>query len=441
MNTLPKLDQPQTAAKVLVVDDVEANRIAFSAVLKRLGAEVHVAASGHEALAQILRHDYAVILLDVQMPDLDGYETATLIRDHRSDNPVPIVFITAGERSDAREFRGYESGAIDYLFKPVDDLLLSAKARVFIELWHHRAQLEHTSARLQMVNAQLNGLLLGAAEGIMGLDAEGRIQFVNPAGAQLLETDADRLLGSPWMSLLSPDAQQRFGDSFVDSDLRRQVATEGTVRISESSLTTREGNTQPVQFSLSRVDGGPKQAPMFVLVFQDIRDRLRVQSQLREQAEQDELTGLCNRLGLQRRFRVLAADQRRQPNSMVLLYLDLDRFKPINDEYGHAAGDALLQELSRRMKAVLRSEDLLARLGGDEFVALLQGIDKHEQALRLADKLEHALRTPVHFEGQALQVGASIGIAHYPVDGADLDALLASADQAMYEVKRERHGR
>ena len=441
MNTLPIPETPQAPAKVLVVDDVEANRIAFSAVLKRLGVEVHLAASGHEALAQILRHDYAVILLDVQMPDLDGYETATLIRDHRSDNPVPIVFITAGERSDAREFRGYESGAIDYLFKPVDDLLLSAKVRVFIEMWQHRAQLEHTSARLQMVNAQLNGLLLGAAEGIMGLDADGRIQFVNPAGAQLLDSDADSLLGSPWMALLGPDARQRYGEEFPSSDLRRQAEAEGTVRINESALTTRQGKEQPVQFSLSRVDGGPKQAPMYVLVFQDIRDRLRAQSQLREQAEQDELTGLCNRLGLQRRFRVLAADQRRQPNNMVLLYMDLDRFKPVNDQYGHAAGDALLQELSRRMRTELRSGDLLARLGGDEFAAVLQGIDKHEQALRLADKLEHALRTPMHYEGHALQVGASIGIAHFPMDGADLDALLASADQAMYEVKRERHGR
>ena len=441
MNTLPTPETPQAPAKVLVVDDVEANRIAFSAVLKRLGVEGHLAASGHEALAQILRHDYAVILLDVQMPDLDGYETATLIRDHRSDNPVPIVFITAGERSDAREFRGYESGAIDYLFKPVDDLLLSAKVRVFIELWQHRAQLEHTSATLQMVNAQLNGLLLGAAEGIMGLDAGGLIQFVNPAGARLLDTDADSLLGRPWMALLGVEARQRHGDEFPSSDLRRQADADGTVRISESALAAAGGNEQPVQFSLSRVDGGPKQAPMYVLVFQDIRDRLRAQSQLREQAEQDELTGLCNRLGLQRRFRVLAADQRRQPTSMVLLYMDLDRFKPVNDHYGHAAGDALLQELSRRMRAELRSGDLLARLGGDEFVAVLQGIDKHEQALRLADKLEHALRTPMHYLGQALQVGASIGIAHFPVDGADLDALLASADQAMYEIKRERHGR
>ena len=441
MNTLPIQETPQAPAKVLVVDDVEANRIAFSAVLKRLGVEVHLAASGHEALAQILRHDYAVILLDVQMPDLDGYETATLIRDHRSDNPVPIVFITAGERSDAREFRGYESGAIDYLFKPVDDLLLSAKVRVFIELWQHRAQLELTSTRLQMLNAQLNGLLLGAAEGIMGLDADGLIQFVNPAGARLLETGTDALLGSPWMNLLSADARRQYGEDFGASSLRQQAESDGTVRINESALTTCEGNEQPVQFSLSRVDGGPKQAPMYVLVFQDIRDRLRAQSQLREQAEQDELTGLCNRLGLQRRFRVLAADQRRQPNNMVLLYMDLDRFKSVNDQYGHAAGDALLKELSRRMRTELRSGDLLARLGGDEFAAVLQGIDKHEQALRLADKLEHALRTPMHYEGHALQVGASIGIAHFPVDGADLDALLASADQAMYEIKRERHGR
>ena len=440
MNTLPKLESPPSTAKVLVVDDIEANRIAFSAVLKRLGVDVHVAASGHEALAQILRHDYAVILLDVQMPDLDGYETATLIRDHRNDNPVPIVFITAGERSDAREFRGYESGAIDYLFKPVDDLLLSAKVRVFIELWQHRAQLEITSTRLQMVNAQLNGLLLGAAEGIMGLDAEGLIQFVNPAGARLLNTESDGLLGRPWMTLLGEQARQMYGNDFAASDLHQQADKLGTVRINESVMTCHDGSPQPVQFSLSRVDAGPRQAPTYVLVFQDIRDRLRAQSQLRDQAEHDELTGICNRLGLQRRFRVLAADQRRQPNNMVLLYLDLDRFKPINDQHGHAAGDAVLQELSRRMQGELRSGDLLARLGGDEFVVVLPDIDKHEQALRIADKLERALRAPLNHEGHLLQVGASIGIAHYPVDGVELDALLASADQAMYEVKRERHG-
>lgn len=441
MITPPAEKSPQACAKVLVVDDVEANRIAFSAVLKRLGVEVHLAASGHEALAQILRHDYAVILLDVQMPELDGYETATLIRDHRSDNPVPIVFITAGERSDAREFRGYESGAIDYLFKPVDDLLLSAKVRVFVELWHHRAELESTSARLQLVNAQLNGLLLGAAEGIMGLDAHGKVQFVNPAGAQLLKHSPDELLNQSWMSLLAPEPQARFGTDFDGSELRRRADLEGSIRISESALLDQQGIEQPVQFSLSRVDGGPKQAPMYVLVYQDIRDRLRAQSQLREQAEQDELTGLYNRLGLQRRFRQLASNQRRSQGSLVLLYMDLDRFKPINDDYGHAAGDALLHELGRRMRQEMRSDDVLARLGGDEFVALIHGIDKHEQALRMAAKLENALRTPMHYQGHRLQVGASIGIAHFPVDGDDLEALLASADREMYEVKRERHSR
>ncbi|MDE2584971.1 MAG: diguanylate cyclase, partial [Betaproteobacteria bacterium] len=153
-------------------------------------------------------------------------------------------------------------------------------------------------------------------------------------------------------------------------------------------------------------------------------------------AETDPLTGLVNRAGLDQVLRQLFGDKRRTGQSLALLLLDLDDFKPVNDRYGHAVGDRLLVTVAERLRACIRTDDVAARLGGDEFVVVLPQVRTREDAAQVAAKMVAAVAEPVQINGITAKVSASIGIALYPEDGGDALTLFNRADAAMYEAKR-----
>ncbi len=157
-------------------------------------------------------------------------------------------------------------------------------------------------------------------------------------------------------------------------------------------------------------------------------ERKQLTSELRRMAQYDELTGLPNRRLFHDRVNAALARCRRQHNRLALLFVDIDKFKQANDTHGHAVGDLLLQELAIRLEPGLRQEDTVFRLGGDEFVVLLEDLQRREDAFTGADKLRKMVCQPVYVAGLALKVRASLGIALYPKDGLDLEALLKHSD-------------
>ncbi|MCK6396268.1 MAG: ABC transporter substrate-binding protein [Zoogloea sp.] len=172
-------------------------------------------------------------------------------------------------------------------------------------------------------------------------------------------------------------------------------------------------------------------------VTRDITERRASQERITHMAEHDLLTDLPNRALVTDRLSLALATARRNRHRVALLYIDLDRFKPINDTYGHAVGDLLLQEAAARMRACVRESDTVGRFGGDEFVVLLPVVEGAVDALRVAEKIRAALGEPFLLAGLCLEVSSSIGVALYPEDGRDQEALLLSADRIMYEAKRE----
>jgi diguanylate cyclase (GGDEF)-like protein/PAS domain S-box-containing protein len=167
-------------------------------------------------------------------------------------------------------------------------------------------------------------------------------------------------------------------------------------------------------------------------------ERMRLHQQLRHMAQYDSLTGLPNRQLFHDRLDSALARAGRSQHGFSLFYLDLDKFKQVNDRYGHAAGDLLLKEVAQRVRQCVRDADTVARIGGDEFVVLLDGIDLFEDAQRVANKIVGALNEPVKLGEHSLHAIASIGIALYPQHGATAQQLLKHADAAMYEIKRRR---
>jgi CheY-like chemotaxis protein len=175
--------------KVLIVDDRKENQRAIEIILENLDAEFYSAFNGEEALSLSLRHHFAVILMDVMMPVMDGFEAANLLRINQQTKHIPIIFITAADRTEEFEFKGYQAGAVDYLFKPIKPLTLESKVKVFLDLEQQRQQLKETLEHIERLKRKNQLLLKSVGEGILGLDNEGFITFSNPAAQKLLGCD------------------------------------------------------------------------------------------------------------------------------------------------------------------------------------------------------------------------------------------------------------
>jgi PAS domain S-box-containing protein len=257
-------DAPSNTA-ILLVDDHEENLLALEAILEPTGYRLVRARSGDEALKALLRDEFAAILLDVQMPGIDGFETAQLIRARERTRSVPIIFVTAINKAPEHVFRGYESGAVDYLFKPVDPLILRSKVEVFGELYERGRSLAEREE-------QLRATFEDAPIGMARADSDGRIRHVNRALEETVGRGAGELVGHT-LDELGPHA-----DVGIDATQREELMT-GAIRHYEVErrLTGPRGTTIPVlvSASLARPTNGGR--PDLILQLQDLRERRRAQ--------------------------------------------------------------------------------------------------------------------------------------------------------------------
>jgi PAS domain S-box-containing protein len=189
---------------ILLVDDQPHNLLALESILGEMEQNLVKADSGRAALRALLEDEFAVILLDVQMPDLDGFETANLIRERDKSRDTPIIFLTALSRNEEHVFRGYELGAVDYIFKPFHPDVLRAKVSVFVELFRKREAIKRQAHELARLSRQNELILRAAAEGIFGVDLDGITTFVNPAAARMIGRRSHEVRGQEIHSLLHP---------------------------------------------------------------------------------------------------------------------------------------------------------------------------------------------------------------------------------------------
>jgi diguanylate cyclase (GGDEF)-like protein/PAS domain S-box-containing protein len=266
-------------------------------------------------------------------------------------------------------------------------------------------------------------------EGIMVVDAQGRIVAVNPAFSEITGYGEDEVRGrNP--SLLASGRHGRDFYRALWSALEASGRWQGEIWNRRKS-----GEIYPQWLTISVVADNDARVTGYVGVFTDISEAKRSQAQLEFLAHHDPLTGLPNRLLLRARLEHGMEKAAREGRQLAVLFLDLDRFKHVNDSLGHSAGDELLREVARRLRDVVRREDTVARLGGDEFTVLLEHLRDGEDAARLARKLLDSLIQPYLMGERTLYLGASIGISLYPRDGGDVESLLRNADAAMYRAK------
>jgi len=273
----PSLDDD---VSILLVDDQPESLLAMSSLLSDVGARVIQARSGREALRNLLARDFALILLDVVMLGMDGFETAALIRERERSRNTPIIFLTAAHRSDLQIFRGYSLGAVDYILKPIVPEVLRAKVRVFVELASTRARLErlmrHLETRLQTSEEKYAVLMEHANDAILVLDRSGTVLEVN--------RQAERLVGAPRLEIIGIPIGGIF--DFGEGRLPALPA-EGSVRLDEIPVRQRSGSTPQQWVDLSaagiQIDGGER---VVLAIARDVSERKRAADAVRELNEE-----------------------------------------------------------------------------------------------------------------------------------------------------------
>ncbi len=347
--------------------------------------------------------------------------------------PLALRLFTAGTES------GPLMGAMVLLFM----VMVLAHARRFqrtlTDLVHTRRAHRYAASAIRERDEQNSLILASAAEGIFGVDTDGITTFVNPAAARMLGYTIEELVGQPIHAAIHhsyPDGKRYPVESCPMAQALRQALPQ---QVSNEVLWRKDGQPLPVDYTSTPIlqDGVVRGA---VITFNDITEQQMAEARIEYQAFYDLLTDLPNRRLFMDRLEQDLAHARRRGHYGALLFLDLDRFKTINDSLGHHIGDSLLQEVAQRLRAVLRQEDTAARLGGDEFVVLLSELsDDAEHAANtaqaVAERLLTALMRPYGIDHHDLHSSASIGIALYPMADESVDDLLRQADIAMYRAK------
>ncbi|MFC4158543.1 GGDEF/EAL domain-containing response regulator [Chitinimonas lacunae] len=417
---------------LLLVDDIPANLLSLEAVLGDTDCNLISVTSGEAALEVLLQKPVALVLLDVHMPGMDGFEVARHIRSNRRTSEVPILFLTAQMDDPASIERGYAAGATDYLTKPLNIHTLCAKVEKFLEMHATRVKLEKFNIELNEARAYYSAILNTTAEGILVVSNECVILYTNPSARRLLNAPEQQLIGYDFSALVRVPSSDH--DDRLDFERLQSHALHSPTTPLEATLVSPSGIILPVQLSCAVL-----QAPHegMVVAFQDISQIKHLEQRLRQQAVTDPLTQFYNRVGFFQIAGAAVARAARGGALLGLLYLDLDGFKRINDTYGHQAGDQLLREFALRLKKMVRKYDVCARVGGDEFLVLLDELEDETQASFVADKIIMAQRDPYPIGDTLVLLGASIGIATYPACGATPELLMQAADTAMYQAKRE----
>ncbi|QHF01433.1 EAL domain-containing protein [Pseudomonas asturiensis] len=422
--------QPVDGSSVLlVVDDYPENLVTMCAVLQRTDWRIITASSGVEALTVLLEHEVDLVLLDVQMPGMDGFEVARLMRGSQRTRLTPIIFLTANEQSKDAVQKGYASGATDYLFKPFDPNILKPKVQTLLEQQRNRRALQKLSQELEEARAFNASVLANVAEGILVVDEGGVISFANPAICFLLNATVEQLRGTRVLDYI----HKPHVESWLESGFYKHYRRADTYRVHDAVLLTTQDQQLPVALSCAALPADQKAMVITVLDMSVVRD---LYQQLEKQAVTDALTGLLNRRGFYQAVEGMLGRNDQVGKYMVVLYMDLDGFKQINDALGHDAGDQVLLWVAEQLKDSMRPYDILARIGGDEFTVVIDGLDYPEQAAKIAEKLIERVSGRRQVDGVDITLGASVGIATYPDCGANLDGLLRAADIAMYEAKR-----
>jgi diguanylate cyclase (GGDEF)-like protein/PAS domain S-box-containing protein len=365
------------------------------------------------------------ILADLYLADSRGMDTFN--RLFLAAPKIPILILIDPQDEKAGKL-AVQSGAQDYLFKPrLDAYLLPRTVRSMIE---RTAFVDAQYEEKERAQATLNSI----GDAVLSTDVSGRLTYLNAIAEDLTGWSLKEALGHPLEEVFRIiDATTR---EAVPNPMMQAIRDDNTVALTPNCvLIRRDGVESAIEDSSAPIHDHGGVVTGAVMVFHDVSMVRAVTLKMSYLAQHDSLTDLPNRVLLNDRLSEAINLSCRYRRQLAVLFVDLDRFKHINDSLGHVVGDRLLQAVSRRLFTCVRSSDTVGRQGGDEFVVLLWEVRHAEDAAITASNILDALRKPYHINGHVLHITASIGIVTYPDDGTDVETLMTKADLAMYGAK------
>jgi len=424
--------------RVLIVDNTISEIELLAGALEQ-EYDVAFALSGEQALSLAEKHPPDIVLLDVMMPGINGLETLRRMRAITHLQDVPVILVTGDVRPET-QIDAFNLGAADFLTKPLELPVVKARTRNLVQRSRLMVEQRQLVASLQEANKeierllQFKELLLSAAgEGIFGVDLDMRCTYINPAALAMLGFEREEVIGNAPHGLF----HHRNGDGASleasESPLHKTLE-DGIRREIDDQFIRKDGVVLSVNLTITAMLRGDKRIGAEV-VFRDISERQRLERELLHLATIDGLTEVPNR----RRFLQLAEAElhrvRRYGGTASLLMIDLDHFKQVNDQHGHAIGDRVLQHFARIARGRLRATDGIGRLGGEEFAVLLPDTPL-DGGRNFAQQLCNQVASEPLLTGDAkIWLTASIGVTQIMDDDERLDDVLIRADKAMYEAK------
>jgi diguanylate cyclase (GGDEF)-like protein/PAS domain S-box-containing protein len=419
--------------RVLFVDDSRTVRVKYKRLLNANGYETETAGNVGEGFEMALASPFDIAIIDYFMPDATGDVLCHKLLENETTSSITPAIIT-GTYLDKAIKESLEAGAVECMFKnESDDLFLT---RIDAMSRHIRA---HKS--IEKERKRLGGILRSVGDGVYGVDPNGHISFVNPACRQILGYDSEALL-------IGKSAHELF--HFADDEgnpvqqegcfLQRSYAEGDKIQAKETIFWHRSGEPIPVECTVYPLTIEDKREGS-VVAFRDISERKLLEEELRWQAGHDVLTKLHNRRYFEDQLSQEVERLKRSNEISALLYLDLDRFKYINDTAGHTAGDRLLVEIAQQMNQRLRKSDMLARLGGDEFAVILRNVSKKNVEHVAEDYREMLDHYMFVYNGKQYKINGTIGIALIDRDMVSASEVLANADIACHIAKGEGRNR
>jgi two-component system cell cycle response regulator len=441
---------------VLIVDDIPTNVRLLEARLVAEYYEVLTASSGREALAICERAEIDIVLLDVMMPEMDGFEVCALLKANPRTHHIPVLMITALDQPSDR-VRGLDVGADDFLTKPVDDVQLMARVKSLVRLKNLTDELRTRAQTSQQIAVE------DAIRAMDAISAEGGKILIIDSDPRSAERVRGYLAASHAVDVLANPADAVFqltGNDYELVVVSMALGEFDPLRVCSQMRTLEHCRTLPIILMAEEADRprvmrgldlGVNDFIMRPVERNELAARVRTQIrrhryavELRESvnhtlalAVTDELTGLYNRRYFERHLSIMLDKAREQDRDMAVMLIDMDFFKAVNDTYGHNIGDAVLREFALRLRRNIRGVDLACRYGGEEFVVLMPDTD-YRQAQGVAERVRMAVAERSFEIGgnRGLTVTVSAGLALNEGETDTPEIIMKRADVALYRAKR-----